>query len=628
MTHLHPSYPYVRRLLVAAAMMSFAIGPTACKPKVGSQMKAIFSGGKGYALIPARRFTTTGGNGPEFENSIRMMMLPVKCSSESEVVTLENFVLSSQDGARYSGRSILDPNGVPIPGTKSCAVLGNYALHFWAAQYLFPGNPKNDQEYHRQQWVYLALRGPYNKQNQGAKPPAVEKFFEEAGSVRLNGDQSMLGLWDSFFNPCLPLDTAKASRFDKKRHFKCEGTNYRSVSGNPDDATLTTLIANASDSLIYRMANGEFAPVNTAGLEIAIRLYAPTGNALGLTGNTGKSAGKTTAKGRFNGQRQQGQTVRYKARFARFGPARGRQTSNCSAAISGGNVSTNPRPVQNYLRPAPVQANVLTQPIPGQPAAQNPVPGSQPLFYPGEGDPNLVDGRGNPLPPVSYQNDSDRDSASFAQKVDGWKQSEGFLNGSFFGSQPESFQQLKDYSEKSGRPVSDILVSGSPLFNQYNEYELSLLATNPEPLAPVVGMQTINSGEQSELLQGEGYNFDPKFPGWLMKDNGTTQYGMSTNYVGPNGEMNQRTVVNGVTSWYQQDTSGNRGQLLSQINPDGTYSPAGTSSWDGSSQSWVPRTQDPVDPKPPETPATPAPQNTPPTWTIDEELDWRQNNGG
>jgi hypothetical protein len=141
-------------------------------------------------------------------------------------------------------------------------------------------------------------------------------------------------------------------------------------------------------------------------------------------------------------------------------------------------------------------------------------------------------------------------------------------------------------------------------------------------------MQTINSGEQSELLQGEGYNFDPKFPGWLMKDNGTTQYGMSTNYVGPNGEMNQRTVVNGVTSWYQQDTSGNRGQLLSQINPDGTSSPAGTASWDGSSQSWVPRTQVPVNPMPPETPATAAPQNTPPIWTREDQLNWQQNDGG
>lgn len=293
-------------------------------------------------------------------------------------------------------------------------------------------------------------------------------------------------------------------------------------------------------------------------------------------------------------------------------------------------MTTNPRPVQNYVRPVPttVQANVLTQPGPGQPVAQEPVPVSPPLFYPGEGDPNRVDGRGNPLPPVSYQNDYDKEAADFARKMNEWKQSGDIDAGSTFLSQQQRFQEVKDYSEKSGRPVSDILGSGSPLFNQYTEYDLSLLATNPEPPAPVVGMQTINSGEQSELLQGEGYNFDPKFPGWLMKDNGTTQYGMSTNYVGPNGEMNQRTVVNGVTSWYQQDASGNRGQLLSQINPDGTYSPAGTSSWDGSSQSWVPRTQVPVDPMPPETPATAAQQNTPPTWTREDELDWQQNNGG
>ncbi len=585
MTHSHPSFPYVRRLLMAAATMSFAIGPTACKPKVGSQIKAIFSGGKGFALIPARRFTATGGNGPEFENSIRMMMLPVKCSSESEVVTLENFALGSQDGARYAGRSILDTNGVPIPGTKSCAVLGNYALHFWAAQYLFPSNPKNDQEYHRQQWVYLALRGPYNKQNQGAKPPAVEKFFAEAGSVRVNGDQSMLGLWDSFFNPCLPLDTAKASGFDKRRHFKCEGTNYRSVSGNPDDATLSTLIANASDSLIYRMGNGEFAPVNTAGLETAIRLYAPTGNALGLTGTTGKSAGKTTAKGRF---RERIQNFRDERRFA---PARGRQTSNCGAAISGGNRNTNLRPVQNYVPPAPniVQANVVTQPRPGQPVAQEPVPVSPPLFYPGEGDPNLVDGRGNPLPPVSYQNDSDRESVSFAQKVDGWKQTEGFYNGSFFGSEPQSFQQLKEYSEKSGRPVSDILVSGSPLFNQYNEYELSLLATNPEPPAPLAGLATTPNEIWHETLKNQGYvesqNFKNEFSRSYKDGQFTVEKWQNGN--GPQDrDIISMTSIDGDKKWYRD------GELMSWWGPDGIRKDSGTKEWDPVKYDWVAPTVD------------------------------------
>lgn len=574
MTHLHPRYPYVRRLLMAAATMSFAIGPTACKPKVGSQMKAIFSGGKGFALIPARRFTATGGNGPEFENSIRMMMLPVKCSSESEVVTLENFALSSQDGARYAGRSILDTNGVPIPGTKSCAVLGNYALHFWAAQYLFPGNPKNEQEYHRQQWVYLALRGPYNKQNQGAKPPAVEKFFAEAGSVRLNGDLSMLALWDSFFNPCLPLDTAKASGFDKKRHFKCEGTNYRSVSGNPDDATLSTLIANASDSLIYRMANGEFAPVNTAGLETAIRLYAPTGNALGLTGNTGKSAGKTTAKGRF---RERIQNFRDERRFVLFGgPFGGTRTSNNSAACGAGNVTKPPLPVQSYVPP---QRN--TQP--GGAAFQGapPVPTIAPSIVPPAAD-------------------------DLTQTIAGFNK-DGYMNQA-------RYEQIKALSIKHDLPVESMLGRDSSLSRLYQERDASTLASNSETPAPVVNMQTINPREQSRNLQAERYNplqtegsnvqYDPDFPGWMIfayPGDETPQYGTKTNYVGPNNERNQRTVVNGVTRWYQQDASGNLGQLLSEINPDGTYSPAGTSSWDGAQGKWVPRTQVPVDPTPPET---------------------------
>jgi len=546
---------------MAAAMMSFATGPTACKPKVGSQMKAIFSGGKGFALIPARRFTTTGGNGPEFENSIRMMMLPVKCSSESEIVTLENFALSSQDGARYAGRSILDTNGVPIPGTKSCAVLGNYALHFWAAQYLFPGNPKNDEEYHRQQWVYLALRGPYNKQNQGAKPPAVEKFFAEAGSVRLNGDLSMLALWDSFFNPCLPLDTAKASGFDKKRHFKCEGTNYRSVSGNPDDATLSTLIANASDSLIYRMANGEFAPVNTAGLETAIRLYAPTGNALGLTGNTGKSAGKTTAKRVFNRQPQPGQHLRNLGR-ALFGPARGRQTSSYDPT-SGGRCNVAPTRVQ-FEPPAPniVQAYVLTQPGSGQPAAQNQVPMSPPPS------------------PVSYQNDSDRESAIFAQKVHGWKQSEGFFNGSFFGSQPQSFREVEEYSIRSTHPVPDIL--GPELYAQYEAYNSSQRASNSEPpvALPILGKENflaLNKG-----LTVEGYTPSNAFKGWTFtpekqvnRDTSPeTGYQTQTLYSHPDGRTERlvTTYTNDnkktFTAWQRQGAN-NEWDLLNVKNSNG-----------------------------------------------------------
>jgi len=529
---------------MAAAMMSFAMGPTACKPKVGSQIKAIFSGGKGFALIPARRFTTTGGNGPEFENSIRMMMLPIKCSSESEVVTLENFALSSQDGVRYAGRSVLDTNGVPIPGTKSCAVLGNYALHFWAAQYLFPGNPKNDQEYHRQQWVYLALRGPYNKQKQGAKPPAVEKFFAEAGSVRLsNNDLSMLALWDSFFNPCLPLDTAKASGFDKKRHFKCESTNYRSVSGNPDDATLTALIADASQSLIYRMANGEFAPVNTAGLETAIRLYAPTGNALGLTGNTGKSSGKSTAKRVFNGQWQQGQPVRNLGRFVLFGPARGRQTSRYDPT-SAGNCNVAPTRPQNVVPPAPtttVQANVLyprgTRP---------PVPGSQPLFVPGVDSEQPAE-NGNLRPTVPNQTDFVRDQASFAQRVKEWELTGGFYDGTFFNSQPQDLRDLEAYASKYQIPVSDILGEGSPLLDQYHEIKLGQQAADTTRPAPLGGVQTNDFGEESEILQANGYTFSDKYPGWLMKPGETTETSAYTHYVSPEGKRERAFSV------YQND---------------------------------------------------------------------------
>jgi|GEM_PF-4458024 len=577
MTHSHPSYPYVRRLLMAATMMSFAIGPTACKPKVGSQIKAIFSGGKGFALIPARRFTATGGNGPEFENSIRMMMLPVKCSSESEVVTLENFALSSQDGVRYAGRSVLDTNGVPIPGTKSCAVLGNYALHFWAAQYLFPGNPKNDQEYHRQQWVYLALRGPYNKQNQGAKPPAVEKFFAEAGSVRLsNSDLSMLALWDSFFNPCLPLDTAKASGFDKKRHFKCEGTNYRSVSGNPDDATLTTLIANASDSLIYRMANGEFAPVNTAGLETAIRLYAPTGNALGLTGNTGKSAGKTTAKRVFNGQWQRGQHVRNLRRFV-FAPARGRQTSSYDPT-SAGNCNVAPTRVQ-FEPPVPttVPATVLSTR-----GNRPPVPGSQPPFVPGV-DSEQAAGNGNLRPTVPNQTESVRVSPSMAQRVKEWERTGEAYDEKFFDSRPQDFQDLEAYAKANNIPVSDIIGEDSPLWPQYFEKKLSQQATNPEPSAPLLGIRGQSVDDVKNSLTSNGYKPSAAFKGWystpekqVNRDTSPlTGYQTETLYSHPDGRPNEKLVTTyntenkKISTAWQRQGANNQWDLLTVKNSNG-----------------------------------------------------------
>jgi len=184
------------------------------------------------------------------------------------------------------------------------------------------------------------------------------------------------------------------------------------------------------------------------------------------------------------------------------------------------------------------------------------------------------------------------DADALAQTIERFHK-DGYMNRA-------RYEELKALSEKHDLPVETMLGKDSPLSPLYHEHDATFMATNSVTSAPVVGMRTINPDEQWELLQGEGYNFDPNFPGWLMKDNGTTQYGMSTNYVGPNNERNQRTVVNGVTYWYQQDASGNRGQLLSQINADGTYGDAGTAQWDGALGKWVPRTQVPVNPAPPE----------------------------
>ena len=381
MTHSHPSNPYVRRLLMAAAMMSFAIGPTACKPKVGSQIKAIFSGDKGLALVPARRFDANAGSGAEFENSIRMMMLPVKCSNQQEVVKLESFALTSEDGVRYHGGSILNADGQPIPGTSSCVVFGNYALHLWATQYLFPREPQSEQEFVHQQWMYLALRGPYIKGNTGARPPALQKFYTEAGAIPVKGGAYNLAVWDSLFNPCSEKDTSAAAGVRKDKFFKCEGANYRALQGTTE-AVLGNQIEIASEFLIDSMNAGEFRSTDVRGIETAIRvdgvLYEggfSSGNALSLTGKTGK-----TGRSRH---------VFSKSFFQRNKPARtvignlfdGRVNGSYNPQMSNTMIRQPERPRPLFPRgapsssrpssPAPIPRPTSSQPGVGQPVQQD-----------------------------------------------------------------------------------------------------------------------------------------------------------------------------------------------------------------------------------------------------------------
>lgn len=270
-------------------------GAVACSKKSGAGSKAIFSGDKGLALVPARRFVAKAGSGAEFDNSIRMMMLPVKCSNQREVVKLESFALTAEDGVRFHGGSILDANGQPIPGTSSCVVFGNYALHLWATQYLFPREPKSEQEFVQQQWMYLALRGPYIPGKTGARPPALQKFYTEAGAIPVKGGAYNLAVWDSLFNPCSAKDTSAAAGFRKDKFFKCEGANYRALQGTTE-AVLGNQIEIASEFLIDSMNSGEFRPTDVRGIETAIRvdgvLYEggfSSGKALSLAGKTGSS---------------------------------------------------------------------------------------------------------------------------------------------------------------------------------------------------------------------------------------------------------------------------------------------------------------------------------------------------
>ncbi len=566
---------------VSLALALSLVGVAACKPKTGATTKAIFSGGKGYALIPARRFFATRGSGPEFENSIRMMMLPVKCGSEREIVTLENFALASQDGVRYYGGSILDPDGKAIPGTSSCAVLGYYALHLWATQYLFPGNPKNDEEYHRQQWVYLALRGPYNTRSQGTKAPAVEKFFSEAGAVRMKGGGFWLGLWDGFFNPCLTsIDSAKPKGFDKQRHFKCEGGNYRAVAGNPDDATLVMAVANASESLMHRMARGEFAPLDTTGIATAIRLSGSVGDSFNKAAKV--LQGKNKAKGFLRPGYQRGQPVRNIGRFLRFGPGGGRQLSSYSPTYAGYE-NQNPAPVQYYV------PQTITPP----PQPQPPVVPQPWRTNPGSMDP-------------------DRDA--FDQKVQEWKQSEGFYSENFFGSQPQSFREVEAYAERSGRPISDIL--GPELYRQYENYQLSQLADNAEPPAPA---QNIDDSGITERLLSEGYEVSSVYNGWMTRSGVNTPYGMSTFYAHPDGRREECVTSNGQVTWYSLTDEGKRqGDPLVQYDANGRRV-GGSSAYNAESGAWQPYTpgSEPLA-VPPEQPVEV------PEWS---EADFWQNNG-
>lgn len=94
-----------RNILNVFVSIALASAVTGCKGDSKSKVKAIRLANKSFSLLPGRLYAPSG-TGLAYENSIRMVMLPIGCSA-SQIRTLEELVAKNVEAIKHSGTKIV-----------------------------------------------------------------------------------------------------------------------------------------------------------------------------------------------------------------------------------------------------------------------------------------------------------------------------------------------------------------------------------------------------------------------------------------------------------------------------------------------------------------------------------------
>jgi|GEM_PF-3645920 len=250
--------------LTAALILTFA-----CSRKHSANSKAILLSDKAVSLLPGRLLASPS-SGPAYENSIRMMMLPVGCKTGGEIRKLEELSAADPEVIRRNGRNIVGQDGKAIAGAESCKVLGNFAVHPWSYSRLFEANPRSREEFANQQWVWLALRGRTTDSNK-TFTRGFERWMAEGGiyrSMPVFVTQTRMASLDAIYNPCV-AQTSNLVRFDKKENFRCVDGDYAPAYDKLGNS-LSWMIEQSAVELLSAIRAGQFSAYNTTGVENAL----------------------------------------------------------------------------------------------------------------------------------------------------------------------------------------------------------------------------------------------------------------------------------------------------------------------------------------------------------------------
>jgi len=302
----------------------------ACKPKSGASIKAIHLADKSISLLPGRLYAPQG-SGVAYENSIRMMMLPIGCPP-NQIRNLEEMVQRNVESLRHIGPRIVGADGQPIRGAESCAIFTSFAVHPWAYGTLFDRPARTKGDFIKQQWVWLAMRGRTTSNGSGFAA-GFDRWMNEGG-IFANMPQPLVDRkiehWDRLYNPCQRTDAAKVFGIDKREFFSCVNGDYEPKSDKLG-SLLVNMLNESGQDLVMRIRANEFHMYDTTGLEQAIVIQNPqsaVAKAQSGTGKTGKSASlglvSKTAKWGYRarsagGSAYQSRTPLFYAGYSKYG---------------------------------------------------------------------------------------------------------------------------------------------------------------------------------------------------------------------------------------------------------------------------------------------------------------------
>lgn len=271
--------------VMAAGMGALLLGISisSCNSKPKSSLKAIHLANKSLSLLPGRLYAPSG-SGVAYENSIRMMMLPIGCSP-SQIRKLEELVAKDVEAIRHVADKVVGVNGQPIPGAESCTIITKNALHPWAYQKLFETPAKTQNDYLNQQWLWLAIRGRTTGQSSGFTV-GFDQWMAEAGvyrSLPMALVDRRISQWDTLYNPCVKGNSADNFGFNKNDGFSCVDGDYEPKNDKLGSRILT-LIDQTSINLVTAIKAGEFSQHDTTGLEAAIVVTAGAKASSGQSG--------------------------------------------------------------------------------------------------------------------------------------------------------------------------------------------------------------------------------------------------------------------------------------------------------------------------------------------------------